>query len=227
MSEYSNSIYCQGNLMGRSNASGSLIQVHPFKTNMVDITKAIYLTGDVWQTFISQSTELSNDDKAVKSYEAIWLLLETIALYQKIYPYAVHDCCFTIPGKSQPTISAWIVIAHEDVLLSEGAVTVELATEYYSKSQLANRIASDTVPLRHLMDVLPAYRCKKKLSQRNVATKLHTTSSAISRMESGGGKKQHSPSLRNIASYANALDCEITCHIHNRQYRKAPTASDI
>ena len=42
-------------------------------------------------------------------------------------------------------------------------------------------------------------------TQEDMAKTLHTTTSAISRLENSGGKKHHSPSLATLQKYANAL----------------------
>lgn len=48
-------------------------------------------------------------------------------------------------------------------------------------------------------------REKRHLTQEEVAEKMHTSKSAIARLESAGGKSKHSPSVKTIAKYANAL----------------------
>ena len=42
-------------------------------------------------------------------------------------------------------------------------------------------------------------------TQEDLAETLHTTTSAISRLENSGGKKHHSPSLATLRKYAKAL----------------------
>ena len=42
-------------------------------------------------------------------------------------------------------------------------------------------------------------------TQEDLANTLHTTTSAISRLENSGGKKHHSPSLATLRKYAKAL----------------------
>lgn len=44
-------------------------------------------------------------------------------------------------------------------------------------------------------------------TQDDVAKSLHTTKSAISRLEHGGGKKSHSPSIATLRKYAKAVGC--------------------
>lgn len=55
--------------------------------------------------------------------------------------------------------------------------------------------------LRQLVTV----RRKAKITQAQVATAMNTTASAVARLESGGGKKKHSPSLRTLDKYASAV----------------------
>lgn len=42
-------------------------------------------------------------------------------------------------------------------------------------------------------------------TQEEIAQTLHTTTSAISRLENSGGKKHHSPSIATLRKYAKAL----------------------
>lgn len=46
-------------------------------------------------------------------------------------------------------------------------------------------------------------------TQNDIAKALHTTTSAISRLENSGGKKNHSPTLETLRKYANALGCSL------------------
>lgn len=48
-------------------------------------------------------------------------------------------------------------------------------------------------------------RKNKKLTQHDVAIKMDTTSSAIARLESGGGKRKHTPWASTLQKYFNAL----------------------
>ncbi len=43
------------------------------------------------------------------------------------------------------------------------------------------------------------------LTQEEVAAKMHTSKSTIARLEAAGGRGKHSPSLKTLAKYANAL----------------------
>jgi DNA-binding XRE family transcriptional regulator len=52
-------------------------------------------------------------------------------------------------------------------------------------------------------------RHRKGMTQSQVATQMGTTASAVARLESGGGKKRHSPSLRTLKMYAEAIGYNI------------------
>ena len=47
------------------------------------------------------------------------------------------------------------------------------------------------------------------LSQNQVAKKMRTTTSVVGRLETAGGKKRHSPSIRSLKRYAQALGCRL------------------
>jgi len=46
-------------------------------------------------------------------------------------------------------------------------------------------------------------------TQKEVAKKMHTSSSVIARLEGGMNQKRHSPTLNTIRKYANAVGCAI------------------
>jgi predicted transcriptional regulator len=52
-------------------------------------------------------------------------------------------------------------------------------------------------------------RKRANKTQVEIAKAMKTTASVISRIESGGGRKHHSPSLETLKKYANALGCEL------------------
>jgi len=47
------------------------------------------------------------------------------------------------------------------------------------------------------------------ITQEDVAKAMGTTTSAIGRLETGGGKQKHSPTLATLRKYANALNCDL------------------
>jgi transcriptional regulator with XRE-family HTH domain len=57
-------------------------------------------------------------------------------------------------------------------------------------------------------DLLRA-RLKAGKTQDEVAQLMRTTKSVVSRLENGGGKKRHSPSLDTLRRYAKALGYEL------------------
>ncbi len=63
--------------------------------------------------------------------------------------------------------------------------------------------------LPDLLRQLVTIRRKAKITQAQVAAAMNTTASAVARLESGGGKKKHSPSIRTLTLYAAALGCGI------------------
>lgn len=52
-------------------------------------------------------------------------------------------------------------------------------------------------------------REKLKMSQEDVAQKMETTRSVVSRLESCGTGQRHSPSLQTFLKYAHALGCDV------------------
>jgi len=52
-------------------------------------------------------------------------------------------------------------------------------------------------------------RNKAGKTQADLAKAMHTTTSVIGRLETGGGKKQHSPTLATLRKYARALNCKL------------------
>lgn len=46
-------------------------------------------------------------------------------------------------------------------------------------------------------------------TQEEIAKAMGTTTSAIGRLETGGGKHKHSPTLATLRKYAHALGCDL------------------
>ena len=82
----------------------------------------------------------------------------------------------------------------------------------------SERLSSDF----NILEQLVKARHQAKLTQADIATSMKTTASAIARLESGGGKKKHSPSLRTLRMYADALNCDIKMQL----VPKKPHAND-
>lgn len=53
-------------------------------------------------------------------------------------------------------------------------------------------------------------RNRAGLTQTEVAERMGTTTSAVARLESGGGSKKHSPSVATLHKYAEAVGCTLT-----------------
>ncbi len=56
-----------------------------------------------------------------------------------------------------------------------------------------------------LAQKLKLARKKQGLTQEQVAEKMHTKKPVVARLESGGGKLRHSPSLNTLEKYAHAI----------------------
>lgn len=57
-------------------------------------------------------------------------------------------------------------------------------------------------------------RINAGLTQEEVAQRMNTTKSAVSRLEHGGGRQQHSPSLATLRKYAEAVGCRLEISLH-------------
>jgi transcriptional regulator with XRE-family HTH domain len=64
-------------------------------------------------------------------------------------------------------------------------------------------------PEFELLEKMLRARVAAGLSQNQVAKKMRTTTSVVGRLETAGGKKHHSPSLRSLERYAKALGCRL------------------
>src|SRR5438132_7700430 len=60
-----------------------------------------------------------------------------------------------------------------------------------------------------LLDELLRARQRAGLTQAEVAKRMGTMTPAVARLEGGGGKKRHSPSLATLRKYANAVGCRL------------------
>jgi transcriptional regulator with XRE-family HTH domain len=60
-----------------------------------------------------------------------------------------------------------------------------------------------------MFDELLKARVAAKLTQAEVAKRMGTKVPAISRMESSGGGKKHSPSIATLQKYAAAVGCRL------------------
>ena len=60
-----------------------------------------------------------------------------------------------------------------------------------------------------LFDELLKARKEAGLTQSDVAERMGTKTSAIARLEAGGGSKKHSPSVATLRKYAKAVGCQL------------------
>ncbi|MBF0154388.1 MAG: helix-turn-helix transcriptional regulator [Magnetococcales bacterium] len=60
-----------------------------------------------------------------------------------------------------------------------------------------------------LFDELSAARRKAGMTQAQVAERMGTGTPAVARLESGGGKAKHSPSIATLRRYAEAVGCRL------------------
>ena len=60
-----------------------------------------------------------------------------------------------------------------------------------------------------LLDELLKARRKAGLTQAAVAARMGTKTPAVARLESGGGSRQHSPSVATLRKYASAVGCRL------------------
>ena len=60
-----------------------------------------------------------------------------------------------------------------------------------------------------LFDQLLNARNEAGLTQADVAEKMGTKTSAIARLEAGGGSNKHSPSVATLRKYAEAVGCRL------------------
>jgi len=60
-----------------------------------------------------------------------------------------------------------------------------------------------------LFDVLLKARYDAGLTQAEVAERMGTKTSAVARLEAGGGRRKHSPSIETLRKYAAAVGCHL------------------
>ena len=60
-----------------------------------------------------------------------------------------------------------------------------------------------------LLEQLVKARKKAGLSQEDVAHKMGTKAPAVARIEAGGGRLKHSPSISTLRKYASAVGCDL------------------
>ena len=77
-----------------------------------------------------------------------------------------------------------------------------------------------------LFDALVSARQQAGLTQAEVAEQMGTKTPAVARLEAGGGRQQHSPSLATLRKYAAAVGCRLEITLvplpPSRQEREKP-----
>lgn len=74
----------------------------------------------------------------------------------------------------------------------------------------AFKMAYDALePEFSLFDELLKARQEAGLTQAGVAQRMGSKASAVARLESGGGRKKHSPSVATLRRYAEAVGCQL------------------
>lgn len=64
-----------------------------------------------------------------------------------------------------------------------------------------------------LFDALLKARQAAGLTQAEVAERMGTQTSAVARLEAGGGSQKHSPSIATLQKYAEAVGCHLEIHL--------------
>src|SRR5260370_38659418 len=75
-----------------------------------------------------------------------------------------------------------------------------------------------------LLDELLRARQRAGLTQAEVARRMGTMTPAVARLEGGGGRKRHSPSIATLRRYAKAVGCRLEiklCPLQGRLSRAA------
>lgn len=60
-----------------------------------------------------------------------------------------------------------------------------------------------------LLEEMLRARLKSGKTQKEIARSMKTSTSVVGRLETGGGKLQHSPTIETLRKYAKALGCEL------------------
>src|SRR5438093_369282 len=63
------------------------------------------------------------------------------------------------------------------------------------------------------LDELLKARRKAGLTQAEVAARMGTKTPAVARLEAGGGRRQHSPSVATLRKYARAVGCRVVIRL--------------
>ena len=75
-----------------------------------------------------------------------------------------------------------------------------------------------------LLDEMLCARLCAGLTQAEVAIRMGTMSSAVARLEPGGGSKGHSPSVATLRKYASAVGCSLEIKLRPLRALRADSA---
>ena len=67
------------------------------------------------------------------------------------------------------------------------------------------------------LDELLKARREAGLTQAQVAARMGTKTPAVARLEAGGGRRQHSPSVATLRKYAHAVGCRLEICLRPRK----------
>lgn len=73
-----------------------------------------------------------------------------------------------------------------------------------------------------LLDIMLKARKKAGKTQDDVAKAMKTTTSVVGRLETGGGKNKHSPTIETLRRYAHAINCDLQIKliVHSKPHSK-------
>jgi transcriptional regulator with XRE-family HTH domain len=78
-----------------------------------------------------------------------------------------------------------------------------------------------------LLEAMLKARLKAGKTQNDVARVMKTTTSVVGRLETGGGKQKHSPTIESLRRYAKAVDCDLEVKfVHSKNKTKNITKRD-
>ena len=72
-----------------------------------------------------------------------------------------------------------------------------------------------------LLDELLKARREAGLTQAEVAARMGTKTPAVARLEAGGGRSRHSPSVATLRKYAHAVGCRLEIRLRPSEKRKS------
>ena len=64
-------------------------------------------------------------------------------------------------------------------------------------------------------------RQRASKTQEEVASSMHTTTSVIGRLETGGGNRMHSPTVATLRRYAKALGCKLSIKFIQEKHHRS------